>query len=1101
MTTPPDLIRMTRPARIGFVATMGRKAAAALGLLAVAATVPRLATATEPAAGAAATTVTFHVATGGDDRWSGRLATPAADGSDGPFATLDRARRAVRSLKVSGTLPHPVRVELHEGTFHLTEPLRLTPDDSGSPPEMTDWNQILGPERAVVYAAAAGARPVVSGGRRITGWTKGEVAGREAWMAELPEVSAGRWTFTQLWVNGRRAQRPRLPRVAPGKTGRNASYRIVEPLGDVQHEGDITKIMFVGQDEFRFAGDDLREFHNLADVDFVALHFWIASRIPFAAIDTGAKTAKLRWKSRMRLTDDFAKQGAPYYVENVSEALDTPGQFYLDRVSGLLTYLPRPGESLDTAEVIAPVLPQIMVAEGQPDRPVEWLRFEGLTFSHSEWVPGDEARTATPQAACHVPGAVVFAHARHCSLERSAVSHVGSYGVELRGACSDVDIVGNTITDLGAGGVKVWHGAGAAESCRRVTVGDNEIADGGHREHQGVGVLVGRCSGIRVVHNHIHDLDYSGISLGWTWGYAEAGTYGNVIERNHVHDIGRGMLSDMGGIYTLGVSPGTRIRHNLFHDIVSRGYGGWGIYTDEGSSDILIESNVVYRTSSQAFNQHYGRDNVVRNNILAFGTNGQIARGRLEPHDSFAFTGNIVLADKDDELFAGNWKEPRATIDGNLYFHVVRGDAATLDFAGDDFAAWQQRGLDRHSLVADPLMKDPLHGDFQLDPRSPAIERLGFVPWDYRNVGPRTKPGPAPAPETARVRGERIIDRTTAAWQSQQIQEPCILENPKNPDRLIMFYSGVPAADRSTCFIGKAWALKSDPFVWHQDPANPVFKPAATGWDSRSQRLDCVLYLAEEDAYYIYYSATDRADAQDRIGLAICPAGKDGYSGVTPETIRRHGAEPVLAPEPAEPFCETMVSQSAVLRERDSTGQWRWYMYYSYRGRNGVLPGIRLATSRDGRSWQRHYNADDPAGKGHLFASTPDAYYEWHQVYKVGDTYVLSLEVGPERGARWRPVVAVSSHPDKGWEQLDLDAVLQTRWPGVYSDETIFHVATPAFYRFDDRWYLYAQACPLPANRNYIDGKWDLWCFECTAKLPTRQGLADLLIPGAPAGH
>jgi hypothetical protein len=80
-------------------------------------------------------------------------------------------------------------------------------------------------------------------------------------MAELPEVRAGRWNFTQLWANGRRAERPRLPRVGPGKTGRSASYKIVEPLGDVQHEGDITEIMFVGQDEFRFAGDDLREFH------------------------------------------------------------------------------------------------------------------------------------------------------------------------------------------------------------------------------------------------------------------------------------------------------------------------------------------------------------------------------------------------------------------------------------------------------------------------------------------------------------------------------------------------------------------------------------------------------------------------------------------------------------------------------------------------------------------------------------------------------------------------------------------------------------------------------------------------------------------------
>src|SRR5262249_39378679 len=108
------------------------------------------------------------------------------------------------------------------------------------------------------------------------------------------------------------------------------------------------------------------------------------------------------------------------------------------------------------------------------------------------------------------------------------------------------------------------------------------------------------------------------------------------------------------------------------------------------------------------------------------------------------------------------------------------------------------------------------------------------------------------------VPGRVIIDRTTAAWESQQVQEPCILPNPKNPDQLVMFYSGVPASNRKLCYIGKAWALKSDPFTWHQDESNPIFSPSADGWDSGSIRLDCVLYLPEEDAYYIYYSGTKK---------------------------------------------------------------------------------------------------------------------------------------------------------------------------------------------------------------------------------------------------
>ena len=348
------------------------------------------------------------------------------------------------------------------------------------------------------------------------------------------------------------------------------------------------------------------------------------------------------------------------------------------------------------------------------------------------------------------------------------------------------------------------------------------------------------------------------------------------------------------------------------------------------------------------------------------------------------------------------------------------------------------------------------------------------------------------------VRGVRFVDRTSAAWQSQQVQEPCIVPNPRDPTRLVMLYSGVPAADRKRCDIGKAWALRSDPFKWHEDKANPVFSPSRDGWDSGSIRLDAVVHVPEEDAYYIYYSGTRRT-VQDQIGLAICPVGADGYSGLTPEAIRRVGDRPVLAPDPAAPFREEMASQAAVWRERNpADGGWDWYMYYSYRGKDGVLPGIRLATSRDGKTWTRRFNAADPRGMGQIFESVPGAYYEWHQVFKVDGTYVLSIEVGTEKGKRWRPVLAVSRRPDTGWRQLDVDTALQTSWTGLYRDDTMYHVATPAFYEIDGRWYLYVQACPLPANRNYIDGAWDMWAIACDRRIPTLPGHADLFIPGLP---
>ncbi|MCL4191942.1 MAG: hypothetical protein KJZ87_09365, partial [Thermoguttaceae bacterium] len=313
-----------------------------------------------------------------------------------------------------------------------------------------------------------------------------------------------------------------------------------------------------------------------------------------------------------------------------------------------------------------------------------------------------------------------------------------------------------------------------------------------------------------------------------------------------------------------------------------------------------------------------------------------------------------------------------------------------------------------------------------------------------------------PAASAEAVRGEIVLPRASQEWMSQQVEEPCVLPNPKVPGRLVMLYSAVPSTDRSVCAIGKAWAETRDPFRWHQDDANPVFRPAGRGWDAHSMRLDSVLYIAEEDAYYIYYSGST-GNVQDRIGLAICPAGDDGYSGVTGSAIRRYGDAPVLAPEPAAPFYEEMASQSAVWRERNSaSGRWDWYMYYSYRGKDGTLPGIRLATSHDGKTWTRHFNADDPRGMGQIFRSTPSAYYEWHQIFKLGGTYVLVIEVGVNHGQRWRPVIAVSTDPARGWQQLDVDTMLQTKWSGLYDDRTLYHVATPALYEIEGKWYLFA---------------------------------------------
>jgi parallel beta-helix repeat protein len=211
-----------------------------------------------------------------------------------------------------------------------------------------------------------------------------------------------------------------------------------------------------------------------------------------------------------------------------------------------------------------------------------------------------------------------------------------------------------------------------------------------------------------------------------------------VIEFNQMHDIGLGLLSDMGAVYTLGPQPGTVVRNNLIHDVTSFTYGGWGLYTDEGSTDIVLENNVVYRCKSAGFHQHYGRENVIRNNIFGFNRENQLMRSREEAHTSFYFTNNIV-AFASGNLLGSTWKNDRFIIDSNLYWDTrAAGDPTTRVFSGATLEQWRARGHDTNSILADPLFVDAMKNDFRLKPGSPAL-KLGFKPIDLNAVGVRAK--------------------------------------------------------------------------------------------------------------------------------------------------------------------------------------------------------------------------------------------------------------------------------------------------------------------------------------------------------------------------
>lgn len=684
----------------------------------------------EPEAPSAATSqgATFYIATNGNDSWSGRVPVPARDGKDGPFKTLNRALELSRrhAAEQGGAAKVPRTVLIRGGTYFLDEPLIITPEDWG-----------------LRVAAYKGESPVLSGGSEIHGWTRQEHHGREVWSAHVPEARSSKWNFRELWVNGVRATRARHP-----NQGYLPITRILDKVKDWTQ----------GHHRFEFKAGDVQAWPGITNAEALVMTRWVESRLPVTHVDVASRVLSFGKRSVFELSDKDI-----YYLEGAAEFLDSPGEWYLDRVEGKLYYMPLPSQRPESTVAVAPVLPQVLRLEGQPEQGkfVREVSFEGITFSHTEWCfpegfqSGKHKPTIWPepnaevggfaQAAIGVPGGVWGEGVHHCLFTDCRFVNLGTYGVELGRACVGNSFIRCEFAHLGGGGLKIGSTAIASNETmltKNNLVEDCHIYDGGRMFHSAIGVWIGQSPGNRLLHNHIHDFYYTGISVGWTWGYDTALATNTTVAFNHVHHIGvrsdgdGPILSDMAGIYTLGRHIGSSIHNNLWHDVAGIHYGGWGIYFDEGTTGIRAESNVVYRTTHGGFHQHYGATNMVYNNIFAFARDYQVQRSRVEPHVSFSFQTNIVYFNQ-GVLFGSNWGEDRYLVNRNLYFDTRAGtNAGALHLGPCTWAEWQKRGHDTNSILADPLFAAPQAGNFELKESSPAA-KIGFQRIDLRSVGPR----------------------------------------------------------------------------------------------------------------------------------------------------------------------------------------------------------------------------------------------------------------------------------------------------------------------------------------------------------------------------
>jgi len=657
--------------------------------------------------------VTLYVAPDGKDAGAGDRKQP--------LATLQGARDRVRQMRARGVANAPVKVVFADGEYALAEPVAFGAEDSGTA------------EAPVTYAAADGAKPVFCGGKRLPPF---EAGADGVWRTRVDPS----FRFEQLYINGRRATRARSPNRFYYYMQAPAPYGIDPQTGKA---ADLSHRAFIAdkRDLAPLIGKSREELSNVVVRVF---HSWEVSQSRVQAVDAErgrvVVTASSPWA--------FFNWGTylpRYQLENFKEALDEAGEWYLD-AAGVLSYLPLPGEKIKQAEAVAPVASAFLLFRGDAlaDKWVSHLSFEGLSFCYAAYTLPERGQ-GDGQAAVSQPAAVELDGARRVAFRDCAFAHIGPHGVWFRKGCRESVMERCHVSDIGGGAVRIgdskWGKEELPDKLTGKIVIDNNILQEGGREFPGAtGVWIGHASDVQVTHNDIGDFFYTGISMGWTWGYRETVTHRNTLAFNHIHHIGWGVLSDMGGIYTLGRSDGTAITNNHIHDVYSYDYsgrGGWGLYTDEGSAQMVYENNLIHHTKTGSVHQHYGQENVFRNNILAFSLNGQIQRSRIEPHIAFVLTNNIVYWDNDSAAFWRGHSGAGGTVtdvvvNANTYWNP--NGIASNAFNGGSWEDWRTAGQDTRSQIADPRFRNAAKGDFRFRRGSPAV-KAGFRPFDYTAAG------------------------------------------------------------------------------------------------------------------------------------------------------------------------------------------------------------------------------------------------------------------------------------------------------------------------------------------------------------------------------
>ena len=517
-----------------------------------------------------------------------------------------------------------------------------------------------------------------------------------------------------------------------------------------RHHGEKIQAMCIDRKaprfrtQFQFTPGSLPPLARTRDVEVFVIpkEGWVSELVRLEHLDaqrgliriSGANCMKAIWP------------GNRFFVTNVREGLDSPGEWCLQRSSGMLWYWPKK-KDFAKAEMVAPVLDRVIDLCGDPTKKrfVSYVNIEGFTITDTRFVAADTIRDVY-----HPNDAAVWLRgATHCRVARCTFRNVGGYGVCVYLGSTDNAVVGNHIFGSGQGGV---HLNGIAKEIRKPAPRElrparNRVA-GNHIHHLGrfykhvAGVYVAYSHDNTITHNFIHDVPRYAISLKFD-------AAGNLIAYN---EIRRTCLetSDTGAIEFTGPRHhGDVVDHNLIVDTIglqttSDGrfrtpFYSWGIYLDGLVSGVTVTNNIVIRNYRGGVMLNGGSDNLITNNVFVAGTaHGVELNNYARKGKGNTFRGNIVCV-TDPEALAlrgAHCHKGFLSSDHNLFWNLAgpvkvqsRGENAAPTWSD-----WRKRGFDTHSLVADPLFVNHDKDDYRLKPNSPAL-KMGFKPIDTSRVG------------------------------------------------------------------------------------------------------------------------------------------------------------------------------------------------------------------------------------------------------------------------------------------------------------------------------------------------------------------------------